>query len=150
MQKGLTYLVLIIFIIFLFNIAYVFAFDFAKDSGVLETAAGTGHAGLKIFSSDNLPGAIGSVIKIILSFLGVFFLILMIYGGYIWMMARGNDQEVQKAKNIIINALIGLVVILSAYAITYTLMARVNKTGSSCCGCYSGETPDANGCCFCY
>ena len=50
--------------------------------------------------------------------MGVVFLILMIYGGYLWMLARGNEQEVEKAKNIIQNALIGLVIVLAAYAIT--------------------------------
>jgi len=47
----------------------------------------------------------------------------MIYAGYLWMLARGNEQEVEKAKNIIIYAVIGLVVVLSAYAIT-RLMAK--------------------------
>ena len=51
-------------------------------------------------------------------FIGVTFLIIMIYAGYTWMMARGNEQEVEKAKNIIIYAVIGLVVILAGYAIT--------------------------------
>jgi len=42
----------------------------------------------------------------------------MIYGGFIWMIARGNEGEVTKAKDLIQAAIIGLVVVLAAYAIT--------------------------------
>ena len=66
---------------------------------------------------------ISKVITTALTFVGVIFLVLAIYGGYTWMIARGNEQEVEKAKNIIIYAVIGLVVVLSAYAIT-RLMAK--------------------------
>jgi uncharacterized membrane protein YjfL (UPF0719 family) len=42
---------------------------------------------------------------------------MFIYGGFVWMLAAGNDQRVQKGKDIILWAVIGLVVIFSAYAI---------------------------------
>ena len=85
----------------------------AADKGYGEgTSAGTSG----IMTS--LPGAIGKVVGVILSLIGVVFLILMIYGGFIWMLARGNDQEVVKAKNLIQSAIIGLVIVLAAYAIT--------------------------------
>lgn len=66
----------------------------------------------------NIPSTVGSVIGTILSLLGVAFMSLIIYGGFIWMFARGNDQAVVKAKGIIETAIIGLVIVLSAYAIT--------------------------------
>jgi cbb3-type cytochrome oxidase subunit 3 len=67
----------------------------------------------------NVPSAIGKVLGAGLAFIGVIFFILMIYGGVIWMFARGNDQEVAKAKDLITSAIIGLVIVLAAYAITY-------------------------------
>ena len=54
----------------------------------------------------------------ITEFLGITFLGIMIYAGIAWMMARGNAQEVERAKNIIIYAVIGLAVVLGAYVIT--------------------------------
>ena len=42
----------------------------------------------------------------------------MIYGGFIWMNSRGNEQDVEKAKNIIRNSIIGLLIVIAAYAIT--------------------------------
>jgi len=61
---------------------------------------------------------IGKVIGAILNFLGVIFLILMIYGGFMWMTAAGNEEQVGKAQKIITAAIIGLVIVASAYAIT--------------------------------
>ena len=92
-----------------------------KSAGV-----GTGHIGaneeaIGFLKNKTLAEAIGSVIKVALSLVGVFFLMLIIYAGYTWMLARGNAPEVEKAKNTIINATIGLVIVLAAYLITTSL-----------------------------
>ena len=42
----------------------------------------------------------------------------MIYGGFVWMTARGNTQAVDTAKDLIYSAVIGLIIVLAAYAIT--------------------------------
>ena len=60
----------------------------------------------------------GNVIQSFLSVFGILFLGLMVYGGYMWMTARGNEEQVTKAQKIIYGTVIGLVVVLSAYAIT--------------------------------
>ena len=60
----------------------------------------------------------GSAIKAFLSILGVIFLLLLIYGGYTWMTAQGNEEGVATAKKIITAAVIGLVIIMASYAIT--------------------------------
>jgi len=65
------------------------------------------------------------LINTALSFLGVIFLVLMIYGGFTWMTARGNDQAVDKAKDIITAAVIGIVIVVSAYAITYFVVSQL-------------------------
>jgi lysylphosphatidylglycerol synthetase-like protein (DUF2156 family) len=60
----------------------------------------------------------GQLIGTLLAFIGVLFLILMIYAGLMWMTAGGNEQTVDKSKTLIINAIIGLVIVLAAYGIT--------------------------------
>lgn len=62
---------------------------------------------------------VGRVIGAFLSVFGIIFLGLMIYGGYKWMMASGREEEITTAKSTIRSAIIGLIVVLSAYAITY-------------------------------
>lgn len=50
-------------------------------------------------------------------FLGVVGMLLFFYGGYTIMMARGNEQRVERGKTIIINTVIAMLVAFSAYAI---------------------------------
>ncbi len=68
-------------------------------------------------------GSLGFTASIIvrgfLIILGTIFIGYLIYGGYVLMMAKGNQEEVTKAKDTITHALIGLIIVLSAYAITY-------------------------------
>jgi len=84
--------------------------------GLNNTGAGAGYNTVEAIPS--LPLIVGKALSILTIFLGIVFLGLMIYAGYLWMMARGNEQDIEKAKNIIIYAVIGLVVVLSSYAIT--------------------------------
>lgn len=76
----------------------------------------------------SIPTAIGRIIGVALSFVGALFLLLMIYGGFTWMMARGNEAEVTKAKDLITAAVIGLVIVLAAYAITAFVGEQLTTT----------------------
>lgn len=89
----------------------------------LDDAAGT--AGL--VKTGSLAQRSGQLVGSLLSLVGVVFLILMVYGGVTWMTASGNDKQVEKAKNTITYAVIGLVIILSAYAITAFLGSELAK-----------------------
>ena len=108
------------------NLSFVFNTVGAASNlgGLEETAAGTGHSTLT--KIDTLSETISQIIGIVLSFIGVIFLVLLIYGGYTWMIARGNEQQVEKAKSIIINAIIGLVIVVAAYAITKLVGTMLN------------------------
>lgn len=65
---------------------------------------------------------IGSVIQFILGFVGLIAFGALIYGAATMIMNFGNDEMVEKAKKIIKNAIIGILVILSAYVIVSTLV----------------------------
>ena len=66
-----------------------------------------------------------SLINTILGFLGIIALVLVFYAGFLWMTAGGNSEQVDKAKNILGAAIIGLIIILSSYAITRTITTEV-------------------------
>jgi type IV secretory pathway VirB2 component (pilin) len=66
-----------------------------------------------------LEQRIGNIIQIVLGFVGTLFLILIIISGFQWMMAGGNTDTITKAKQRMINATIGLVIVLAAYSITW-------------------------------
>jgi amino acid transporter len=67
----------------------------------------------------------GTAIKAFLSLLGVIFIILMVLAGYNWMTAAGDEQKVEKAKETIKRAIIGLVIVLGAFAITQFVLLKI-------------------------
>lgn len=68
---------------------------------------------------------VGSLVFVLISLLGVFFILVLIYAGYLWMSAGGNDDQVGKARGLMINAAIGLLIVLSAYFIARFVMDKV-------------------------
>ena len=76
----------------------------------------------------NIPTTIGKVVGAGLAFVGIIFFVLMIYGGFTWMMARGDEQQVAKAKELIYAAVIGLIIVLAAYAITAYIGGQLTGT----------------------
>lgn len=67
----------------------------------------------------------GRVINVALSVVGLVFLVLMLYGGYLWMTARGKEERLNKAKDTIEASIIGLIIVLAAYGITYYVVSRI-------------------------
>jgi hypothetical protein len=83
-----------------------------------------------IETETTLPEMVGSIIRQILTLLGIILVVLIIYAGWLWMSAGGNTDQIDKAKKIIINAVIGLIIIFAAYAITdFVLGAIFSGTG---------------------
>ncbi|MBI5728394.1 MAG: hypothetical protein HY984_01420 [Candidatus Magasanikbacteria bacterium] len=81
--------------------------------------------------TDDVRTVSGRVIQSALLLVGLAFFILMVYGGFQWMTARGNEDQITKARNIVIAAVIGIAVILGAYAITNFV---VNRTTAAALG----------------
>jgi hypothetical protein len=79
------------------------------------------------YNSGFLQTKAGQIVGVVLSFVGVIFLVLMIYAGITWMTAAGNEQQVTKAKTLMINATIGIIVVFAAYAITSFIGIQVLK-----------------------
>lgn len=76
---------------------------------------------------DTLPTAIGKVIGIALSFIGVILLVIMVYAGFLWLTAGGNDDQVGDAKNLIRNGVIGMAIALSAFVLTNFIVNQLNS-----------------------
>ena len=114
-----------IFLLFqLFSIVFIFLFQFnlvSASYGLDETAGRVDPFKPQIDSQNNqiefLQTRTGEIIGLVLSFIGVLFLILLIYAGLSWMTSGGSPEKVKKARDLMINATIGLVIVLSAYAI---------------------------------
>lgn len=90
---------------------------------VNDTAAKAGYD--KNTNEQSVAELIGTVIKAVLSFVGVIFLVLMVYAGYLWMTARGEEGQIEKAQDIIKSSVIGLVIMVGAYSITSFVVPRI-------------------------
>ena len=66
-----------------------------------------------------IPTTVGMVIGIILSFVGAVFFILIIFNGLSIMTAGGNEEKVSKSVKSLVNAVIGLLITVAAYFITW-------------------------------
>lgn len=107
---------------------------FAADANLTSVASTSG------LGTDSLMTIVGRVINVLLSLLGVIFLILMVYAGAIWMTAGGDGKKVDKAKGILINAVVGLLITMSAYAISvFVINLLSDATGGSGSGSSSGN-----------
>lgn len=77
----------------------------------------------------DLEKGLGELINVALGFLGIVAVIIILFGGFKWMTAGGNDEKVAEAKRLIIAGIIGLAIILSAYAITkFVLESLIEAT----------------------
>lgn len=77
--------------------------------------------------NEDLGTISGRAINVALSMVGLIFLVLMVYSGFLWMTARGEEDQVNKAKSIIKGTIVGLVLVLSAYAITFLVTNALNQ-----------------------
>lgn len=63
------------------------------------------------------------IVQLVLSALGTLFVVFMVYAGYIWLTAAGNEQKVSKAKTILFQSIIGLIIVIAAYSISYFVIS---------------------------
>lgn len=89
------------------------------SGGFVRTANNTiqSRAGLGS-SQKQLPEIVGNIINIVLGFLGVLLLLYLLYAGFLWMTAGGEDKKTKEAQQYIQNAVIGLIIILASFAIS--------------------------------
>jgi hypothetical protein len=73
-------------------------------------------APLNLANADPRDAAV-SLIALLMTFLGIIAVVIILYGGFVWLTAAGNEEKVSRAKKIITAAVIGLIIILAAYLI---------------------------------
>lgn len=105
----------------------------AGGSVLAASAARAGDYGLsaaapaELTKTADIPTTIGTVLSTVLAYTGTIFFILVVYAGIMWMMAAGNEENIKKAQGILRTAIIGLIIILSAYAITQFVGTQLIK-----------------------
>lgn len=69
------------------------------------------------------------IINLVLGILGILVIVLIIFAGFQWMTAAGNEDQVKKAQATLKNAIIGLVIIMLAWSVSYFIMRRIEFIG---------------------
>lgn len=105
-----------------------FAWAAEVETG-LDYAADTG-----LSNTQDIRVTIAKIIRIVIGFLGIVAVGLIMYAGWVWMTSEGNEEKIEQAKKILTNAVIGLIIILSAFAIVSFIV-------NSLTGAISGSQP---------
>ncbi|MFA6551705.1 MAG: IPT/TIG domain-containing protein, partial [Patescibacteria group bacterium] len=128
------------------DVNQAFGGDTGQNAETLAANAGLGTTDFRL--------VIARIINIALGFLGIIAVSLIIYAGWLWMSAAGNEKQIETAKKIMQAAAIGLVIILSAFGIAaFVMRVLLGATGGGgtsevcmtvsetrACGCGGAQT----------
>lgn len=96
------------------DIAMAQAIDPEADQPAIIRALSGGQTGLR--------GIVLTIINFFLGFLGLLAVVMVIYGGFLYVSSAGNEENVNKAKKILLYAVVGIVVIIVSFALVNTLL----------------------------
>jgi hypothetical protein len=95
------------------------------------------NTGIEFGAATGLGGGdirfiVGRIIQAFLGILGIIALVLVVYAGFLWMTAGGDEDKVTQAKRILTQAVIGLAIILASFSITTFVVSRLfEATGAN-------------------
>lgn len=121
------FFLLIILLLLISHTSFVLAQGAIEDTGGIENNVDSFRTSAG-FADVEITEIVSSVITAFLGLLGIIFVILIIYGGFMWMTAAGSEEKVSKAKNLLLRAIIGLIIIVAAYVITYFVFNALENT----------------------
>ena len=114
---------------FLLFVALSTAPAFAQDSAT--SAPDFGFAAVEdrglFLSGTPLPLIIARIIRAVLGFIGIVLLIVVLYAGFLIMLSQGDEKKIALGKLTLRNAVIGLFIILSAFAIVQFVINQLAR-----------------------
>ena len=91
------------------------------------------NSGLEQFQTQSglqatdLTIVIGRIVRIVIGFLGLIAVVIILIGGFQWMTSGGDSEKIQKAKDMMIHGLIGLFIVVIAYAVALFVMSIIGS-----------------------
>ncbi len=118
MNKHLKQILILACLIAILTLPY-FVFATGAESKTLETLTGIATDGGYVSGTNelSLSKILGTVVSAFIGLLGVVFIGLIIYAGYNWMIARGEEEKLNTAKDTLKRAITGLIIVVGSYAI---------------------------------
>lgn len=122
------------------SLTAMFTLTSALVAPLTASAASTGSIGVQDLglsygadtglASTDIRTTVARIIRVAMSLLGIVAVVIVLIGGFKWMTAGGNDDQVGEAKKWIFSGVIGLAIILSAYALaSFVINQLVTATG---------------------
>ena len=109
-----------------------FAHPILAASAIDQNAFASFAANAGFAAGPSITIIIARLIRTVISMLGVMAVVIVLWGGFMYMTSGGNDERVKKAKKILINGLIGLAIVLLSFTIAQFIVGRlVDATGSA-------------------
>ena len=96
-----------------------------RNAQIDTAATGIQYAGQIGLGGQDIRTTVASIIRVAMGLLGIVAVVIILIGGFTWMTAGGNDDKVAEAKKWIFAGIIGLAIILSAYALSSFVIARL-------------------------
>jgi Zn-dependent protease with chaperone function len=79
----------------------------------------------------DLREGVMAIVRVLLGFLGIIAIVILLYGGFVWLTSAGNEEKVGQAKKVITSAIIGLVIVFISYAIAqFVITQLLQATGA--------------------
>jgi len=121
-KKNTWFLIGFIFVLVFFFVSFVPVFAVELGIEAVEEEIELGGEDIRVI--------VARIINVFLGLLAVIALVLVLYGGFLWMTAGGDAEKVAKAKKVLVNAAIGLGIILTSWAITvFIFQALLGEDG---------------------
>ncbi len=92
--------------------------------------AGALPTGTDLFSGASLIETVTIVVNWALGFLGIVILLIMLFAGFQYATAGGDEKKTEDARKMIINAVIGLVIIFFAFVLSNAVLGFVFGQGT--------------------
>lgn len=120
-SKKIYYLIIVSWL------AAMVVFLLVRPAGAQGLDVGTAALPLTGLGNPDIRVVVASVIKVILGLVGILVFGLGVYGGFVYMTARGDVEKILQARRILANAIIGLAIVLSAYTLTVFIISRLSE-----------------------
>jgi len=127
MKRGLIKTIQIVTIVGLFIIPIATHAQYIQNGFDIASNIGGDEIG-----TTDLRDVIINLVNVLLGFLGIIFIIIILWGGFQWMFSGGNDESVSSARSTLISGFIGIAIIITAFSIAqFVINALSGATGGS-------------------
>lgn len=119
-------------------IAFAFCMAVLPSATVLANVDGGPSAGASSAHADSQPsvlfgdsGVFQTIVNVMLFVIGAVSVIMIVIGGFRYVISNGNKDSVESAKNTILYAIIGLLIAIFAYAIVQFVINSITPGSGS-------------------